>query len=119
MRHFVISATALLISATLGVAAAQSQTATPPAQQNQQDKQQLPGSPQQQHNVDKALESEGGRTGTQEPLPDTKSDDKAPPLVNGAWNVPGAPKDSQTVPSKFSERNAAIDKLPIGEASHR
>jgi hypothetical protein len=117
MRHFVISATALLISAMLGVAA-QSQTATPPAQQNQQDKQQLPGSPQDQHNVDKALESESGRTGTQEPLPQTKSDGK-PPLVNGAWNVPGAPKDSQTVPSKFSERNAAIDKLPIGEASHR
>jgi hypothetical protein len=118
MRHFVISATALLISATLGVAAAQSQTTAPPAQQNHQDKQQLPGSPQDQHNVDKALESESGRTGTQEPLPQTNSDDKAP-LVNGAWNVPGAPKDSQTVPSKFSERNAAIDKLPIGEASHR
>ena len=118
MRHFVISATALLISATLGVAAAQSQTATLPAQQNQQDKQQLPGSPKDQHKVDKALESESGRTGTQEPLPDTKSDGAAP-LVNGAWNVPGAPKDSQTVPSKFSERNAAIDKLPIGEASHR
>jgi hypothetical protein len=118
MRHFVISATALLISATLGVAAAQSQTATPPAQENQQDKQQLPGSPEHQHNVDKALESESGRAGKQEPLPQTKSDDTSP-LVNGAWNVPGAPKDSQTVPAKFSERNAAIDKLPIGEASHR
>jgi hypothetical protein len=119
MRRFVTSATALLISATLGVASAQSQTATPPAQQNQQqDKQQLPGSPHEQRNVDKALESESGRTGTQEPLPQTESDGKAP-LVNGAWNVPGAPKDSQTVPSKFSERNAAIDKLPIGEASHR
>jgi hypothetical protein len=118
MRHFVIYATALLISATIGVAAAQSQTATPPAQQNQHDKQQLPASPQQQHNVDKALESDSGRTGTQEVLPQTKSDDAAP-LVNGAWNVPGAPKDSQTVPAKFSERNAAIDRLPIGEDSHR
>jgi hypothetical protein len=118
MRHFVISATALLISATLGVAAAQSQTATPPAQENQQDKQQLPGSPQHQENVDKALESESGRAGKQEPLPQTKSDDTAP-LVNGAWNVPGAPKDSQTVPAKFSERNAAIDKLPNVETSHR
>jgi hypothetical protein len=118
MRHLVISATALLMSATLGVAAAQSQTATPPAQQNQQDKRQLPGSPQHQHNVDKALESESGRAGKQEPLPQTKSDDTAP-LVNGVWNVPGAPKDSQTEPAKFSERNAAIDKLPIGEASRR
>jgi hypothetical protein len=118
MRHRVISATALLISATLGVAAAQSQAVTPPAQDNQQDKQQLPGSPQHQHNVDKALGSESGRAGKEEPIPQTKSDDTAP-LVNGAWNVPGAPKDSQTVPAKFSERNAAIDKLPIGEASHR
>jgi hypothetical protein len=118
MRHFVISATALLISATLGVAVAQSQTGTPPGQENQQDKQQSPGSPQYQHNIDKALESESGRAGKQEPLPQTKSDDTAP-LVNGAWNVPGAPKDSQTVPAKFSERNAAIDKLPIGEASRR
>ena len=87
MRHFVISATALLISATLGVAAALSQTATPPGQENLQDKQQLPGSPQYQHNVDKALESESGRAGKQEPLPQTKSDDTAP-LVNGALNVP-------------------------------
>ncbi len=34
-------------------------------------------------------------------------------LVNGAWNVPGAPADSQTVPAKFSKRNDAIDRVPI------
>ena len=34
-------------------------------------------------------------------------------LVDGKLNVPGAPKDSQTVPAKFSERNDRIDKLPI------
>jgi hypothetical protein len=115
MRHCMTFATALMLSATLGVAVAQSQTAAPPAQQNQQQKEQLPGSPEHQQNVDKALQSESGRAGKQEPLPQTQANDA--PLVNGAWNVPGAPKDSQTVPSKFSERNAAIDKLPIGEAS--
>ena len=117
MRHCMTFTTALLLSATLGVAAAQGQTTTPPAQQNQQDKQQLPGSPEHQQNVDKALQSESGRAGKEEPLPQTQAGDA--PLVNGAWNVPGAPKDSQTVPSKFSERNAAIDKQPIGEAPQR
>jgi hypothetical protein len=34
-------------------------------------------------------------------------------LVNGALTVPGAPADSQTVPSKSSARNAAGDRLPI------
>lgn len=34
-------------------------------------------------------------------------------LVNGALAVPGAPADVDTVPSKFSARNAASDKLPI------
>lgn len=38
---------------------------------------------------------------------------EGPVLVNGAWNVNGAPKDSQTIPSKFSERNDALDKKPI------
>ena len=36
-----------------------------------------------------------------------------PVLVDGKWNVPGAPVDSQTVPAKFSEGNAALDKRPI------
>src|SRR5262245_39917207 len=129
MRHCMTFATALLMSATLGVAASQSQTATPPAQQNpqqqnqnqqqqnQEQKQQLPGSPEHQQNVDRALQSESGRAGKEEPLPQTQTGDA--PLVNGAWNVPDAPKDSQTVPSKFSERNAAIDKQPIGEAPNQ
>jgi hypothetical protein len=32
-------------------------------------------------------------------------------LVNGALAVPGAPTDTDTVPAKFSEKNAADDKL--------
>ncbi len=35
-----------------------------------------------------------------------------PVLVNGRLNVPGAAEDSQTVPSKYSQRNAALDRLP-------
>jgi hypothetical protein len=118
MRHFMTFATALLILAAFGGAAAQSQTVAPPAQQSQPEQQQspqqkqnsLPGSAEHQRQVDDALNSESGRAGKAEPL-QAKSDDSV--LVNGAWNVPGAPQDSQTVPSKYSARNAALDKLPI------
>ena len=34
-------------------------------------------------------------------------------LVGPRWRVAGAATDGQTVPSKYSTRNAAIDKLPI------
>jgi hypothetical protein len=36
-----------------------------------------------------------------------------PALVNGKLNAPGAPQDTQTVPAKYSQRNDALDKLPI------
>jgi hypothetical protein len=117
MRHSMTSATALLILTTLGVAAAQSQTATPPAQQGQQTQQQpqtqnaQPGSPERQRQVDDSLNSESGRAGTAEPIPEGTPDNRV--FVNGALNLPGAPKDSQTEPAKFSARNAALDKLPI------
>jgi hypothetical protein len=32
-------------------------------------------------------------------------------VVNGALAIPGAPENSDTVPAKFSEKNAADDKL--------
>jgi hypothetical protein len=34
-------------------------------------------------------------------------------LVNGKLTAPGAAADGQTVPSKYSARNAALDELPI------
>ncbi len=34
-------------------------------------------------------------------------------LVDGKLAVPGAAADSQTVPSKFSERNAKLDQEPL------
>lgn len=39
--------------------------------------------------------------------------DRSPVFINGALAVPGAPTDGETVPSKYSSRNAASDRLPI------
>jgi hypothetical protein len=104
MRHPMTSVAALLILAAFSVAGAQGQTTAPRAGEGQ------PGSPQHQNQVDRALNTESGRAGKDEPLPN--KDDTAV-FVNGALNVPGAPADSQTVPAKYSARNAALDKLPI------
>jgi hypothetical protein len=54
------------------------------------------------------------QAGTQEPS--TKGADprgETGVLVNGSLTVPGAPTDTETAPAKFSERNAASDRLPI------
>src|SRR5262245_47482391 len=102
MRHF-MSVTVLRFRATHALASAQPQTSPPQAGEGQ------PGSQQHQNQVDRALNNESGRAGKEEPLP-TKDDNAV--FVNGALNVPGAPADSQTVPAKFSARNAALDKLP-------
>jgi hypothetical protein len=39
--------------------------------------------------------------------------DRTHVFVDGALTVPGAPKDVDTVPSKYSSRNDASDRLPI------
>jgi len=111
MRHSLASIMGFAILPVLAGSAALSQTA-PPAPQSQQPPQPnpLPGSPQHQKQVDDAQNSESGRAGKQEPLPKATTD--GPVLLNGMLNVPGAPTDSQTAPAKFSERNAALDKLP-------
>ena len=54
------------------------------------------------------------QAGTQEPSTKGKGHEaSADVFVNGMLAVPGAAKDGQTVPSKYSARNAAIDKLSI------
>jgi hypothetical protein len=56
-----------------------------------------------------------GRGGKDEPgshAPTQAQGEATPVFVNGALNVPGAPADSQTVPAKFSKRNAALDAMP-------
>jgi hypothetical protein len=53
--------------------------------------------------------------GKEEPRPhaETAKTQERAALVNGALAVPGAATDTDTVPSKFSEKNAADDKLVI------
>jgi hypothetical protein len=70
-----------------------------------------PAASEQQRQADEAVHSPSGKAGTHEPSANVPTHDQ-PVLSNGALNVPGAPSDSQTIPAKFSERNAALDKLP-------
>ncbi|MPZ38262.1 MAG: hypothetical protein GEU95_09360 [Rhizobiales bacterium] len=69
--------------------------------------------PEQKAHQEKAQHSEPGRAGTTEPGSEQRTTpDPNAALVDGRLVVPGAPADSQTVPSKYSERNAALDALP-------
>jgi hypothetical protein len=70
-------------------------------------------SPQHQSQAEQNLQTKSGQNAKQEPTTKPAADNKDPVLVNGRLNVPGAPVDSQTVPAKFSEGNAALDKRPI------
>jgi hypothetical protein len=71
-------------------------------------------SEKQKGQQEKAQHSEPGRMGTTEPSSQepTVKPEHAAILVDGRLTVPGAPADSETVPSKFSKRNAALDGLP-------
>jgi hypothetical protein len=83
----------------IGLAAAQQ----PPA----------PADAQQQHQQDKAQQTPSGKAGKEEPgshAPSAQPREDAV-LVNGALAVPGAPADTDTVPAKFSQKNAAADRL--------
>jgi hypothetical protein len=62
---------------------------------------------------DNVTHSVSGRSGKEEPGSHAPTQNDTAVLVNGAWNVAGAPADSQTVPAKFSKRNDAIDQMPI------
>jgi len=73
------------------------------------------GSPRQDAEADKAMKTPSGKAGREEPSSHTPT---VPPidtmvLVNGALAVPGAPQDTDTTPAKYSEQNAADDKLII------
>jgi hypothetical protein len=71
------------------------------------------GSAQQQRDGHEATQTRSGIGGKQEPSASTPAVAQDTVLVDGKWNVPGAPVDSQTVPAKFSQGNAALDKRPI------
>ena len=71
--------------------------------------------PQQQQQQEKAQQTPSGQMGKEEPsshAPSAKPADNSV-FVNGALAVPGAPENTDTVPAKFSEQNAADDKLSI------
>jgi len=93
------STLALAFVTSVGLAAAQQQ---PPA-----------ADPQQQSQQEKAQQTPSGQMGKEEPSSHAPS--AAPPanaaFVNGALAVPGAPANTDTVPAKFSAKNAADDAL--------
>ena len=69
--------------------------------------------PQQQQQQEKAQQTPSGQMGKEEPsshAPSPKPADNSV-FVNGALAVPGAPENVDTVPSKFSAKNADDDKL--------
>src|SRR5262245_21336316 len=94
-----IGISGLVLLASLSLAAAQ-QKANDPGQQ-------APANPQ----GDGAFKSQQG--GKEEPGSHAAASPASTEVfVNGKLVVPGAPADSQTVPAKYSERNARIDATP-------
>src|SRR5215510_1100719 len=85
---------ALAFAGSIGISAAQQ---PPPAADAQQRSQQ-----------DNAQQTPSGKTGKEEPsshAPETQ------PQPNAALAVPGAPANTDTVPAKYSQKNAADDQL--------
>jgi hypothetical protein len=82
---------AIVLLATVSVAAAQQQTPSDP----------------QGHDPLKSQQDGKEEPGSHSSVASTEV------FVNGKLAVPGAPEDSQTVPSKVSERNARLDATPI------
>jgi hypothetical protein len=100
MRQNVLrtSTLTLVLVGSIGLAAAQQ----PP-----------PADAQQQQQQEKAQQTPSGKTGKEEPsshAPETQPQPNAA-FVNGALAVPGAPENTDTVPAKFSQKNAADDEL--------
>ena len=94
-----ISISSLVLLASLGIATAQ-QKANDPGQQ-------APANPQ----GDGAFKSQQG--GKEEPGSHSSGATNTAVFLDGKLAVPGAPEDSQTVPSTVSERNARLDATPI------
>src|SRR3954470_9110679 len=64
--------------------------------------------PQQKQQQEKAQQNPSGKMGKEEPSSHAPSDKPADNsvFVNGALAVPGAPANTDTVPAKFSQKNA-------------
>jgi hypothetical protein len=92
---------ALVLSLFAGIGLAAAQQPPPPAD------------PQQHQQQEKAQQTPSGKAGKEEPSAHAPSEKPLQDavLVNGALAVPGAPADTDTVPAKFSQKNAADDRL--------
>lgn len=71
--------------------------------------QQAPAADPQGHDPNKSQQGGKEEPGSHSAGASTSTDI----FVNGKLAVPGAPQDSQTVPAKFSTRNAWLDAQPI------
>jgi hypothetical protein len=62
---------------------------------------------------EKAQQTPSGKMGKEEPSShaETAKPQDSAALINGALAVPGAATDTDTIPAKFSEKNAADDRL--------
>jgi Protein of unknown function (DUF1236) len=101
MPSNLLRTTSIALALLGGTAIASAQQPSPPADA------------QQQLQQEKAQQTPSGKMGTDEPssrAPTVKPPDDAV-FVNGALAVPGAPANTDTVPAKFSEKNAADDEL--------
>ena len=72
-----------------------------------------PPEAQQQSQQEKAQQTPSGKMGKEEPSShaETAKPRDSAALINGALAVPGAATDTDTIPAKFSEKNAADDRL--------
>lgn len=105
--HIPLAAAAFYLGLSVSIAPAQQQNQPPDTGQQLR----APTDPQ---GHDPVKSQQGGK---EEPSSQANAKSAAPNetdvFVDGKLAVPGAPADSQTVPAKFSERNARLDKLPI------
>ena len=93
------SALALVFAGSVGLAGAQQQS--PPADAQQRSQQ------------ENAQQTPSGKMGKEEPSSHASTTKPQPnaAFVNGALAVEGAPANTDTVPAKFSQKNAADDEL--------
>jgi hypothetical protein len=93
------SALALVFAGSVGLAAAQQPS--PPADAQQRSQQ------------ENAQQTPSGKMGKEEPSSHASTTQPQPnaAFVNGALAVPDAPANTDTVPAKFSQKNAADDQL--------
>jgi hypothetical protein len=93
------SALALVFAGSVGLAAAQQQSPSADAQQRSQQ--------------ENAQQTPSGKMGKEEPSSHASTTQPQPnaAFVNGAMAVDGAPANTDTVPAKYSQKNAADDEL--------